>query len=176
VSELLTPSYQETSLIAMLRYFDCCLRDEEDDGSYSIVIKIDSRGDDPNRWTVHLGLGGFEAEGDGITFALAWDALMACCDEQFADNYAAAKRNDVDISKPTLMVDNLHDWREKAKDLTPQEVEIVMNLRRRGATPDPYVIFLDVNAEDNPGAWSVDERKRTIGDADTLGAAWDERF
>jgi hypothetical protein len=113
---------------------------------------------------------------DGITFALAWDALMACCDEQSADNYAAAKRNDVDIPKPTLMVDNLRHWRETATALSPQEVEIVMNLRRRGATPDEYVIFLDVNAEDNPGAWSVDERKRTIGDADTLGAAWDERF
>jgi hypothetical protein len=172
---LLTPSYQELSLVAMLRYFDHCKQDEEGYG-YSIFIKIRALSDDPIRWSLSLIQGGFTAQGDGATFAAAWDATMACCDEQFADSYAAAKKNGAEIPKPALMVDNLRPWREMTTALSPQEVEIVMNLRRRGATPDEYIIFLEINAEDAPGKWSVSEKKCALGVADTLTAAWDDRF
>jgi hypothetical protein len=141
------------------------------------IVAHKSLDDDTIRWTVDLALGGFYAEGEGTTFAAAWDEMVARADEEIADANARLKRIGVESPEPpSSMAENIRPWHEETAPLTSQEVEIIMNLRRRGATQDAYIIVLEVNAEDHPGKWSVYEKKDVSGVADTLDAAWDERF
>jgi hypothetical protein len=60
--------------------------------------------------------------------------------------------------------------------LTAQETELIMSLRRRAATRTDYSILFSVNEEDHPGEWVVNEKKETNGSGFSFAAAWDERF
>jgi hypothetical protein len=182
-TQLLTPTDQERALIATLRHFEVMRRGQPPVAdAFQIFVRVSAAREDregqevPLKWTVGLTLGAwFLAEGEGNTFAAAWDGMVKEGDDAFDQMREEARRVGV---KPTeaVLSEVIRDWVAQTPSLTAQESELVMSLRRRGAKGDDYELSLEVNGEDNPGQWSVTERKDVVGAGATFDAAWDERF
>jgi hypothetical protein len=191
VSQLLTPNDQERALIAVLHDLDA-RRLSDDEAPCGIMIKLscdyhdfgDESGDDDEEeekkklgWTVGLTLGGLHFEGDGATFAAAWDSMVSDGDGELKHDHELAKREGWKVPSETVITlsDVIRHWLNTASQLTPQEVELIMNLRRRAAKKDDYVLLLEVNGE-HPGEWEVFEKKEACARGSTFDAAWDEKF
>jgi hypothetical protein len=177
-----TPNDQERALIAMLHAFDA---NPAMEAPSDICIKII---DDPNArvkdddksygktWEVLLTLdGGFNVAGDGATFAAAWDDMVKSGDDQINRDQKRLKQLGETTNQVSTISDIIHYWLRGMPPHTPQEIELIMNLRRRAAKKDNYWIILEVNGE-HPGTWEVTERKETFGTGTTFADAWDERF
>ena len=188
---VLTPTPQDRALIAMLRDFEDRRRHpiDEHDGPYYIGIVIfthipdeDEDGEEKKSdatlwWRVHLTLGGLEIEGEGATFAAAWDAMVSDGDVELDDNRRDAKRMGIELPDPTAKLSNfVNDLCTAVTKLSAQETELIMSLRRRAATRADYSIIFSVNEEDHPGEWVVNEKKEMNGSGFSFAAAWDERF
>jgi hypothetical protein len=106
---VLTPTPQDRALIAMLRDFEERRRHpiDEHDGPYYIGIVIfthipeeDEDGEEMMSdatlwWRVHLTLGGFETEGEGASFAAAWDKMIVEGDADLDENLRHLKEQGI---------------------------------------------------------------------------------